>query len=276
MGPRRDDRIPRQRRSWKDRRSSKEVLPLPLPFDGERLQELREPCRRPTVQDPFDDVGGEEREAQHPANVRAADPLGVGEVGERAEPPSSSMACQRRARASALTSVPSGCNLVVGAISLPSGATIRLRPPRRWNRIGIRTTRVWPSSLVSRPCVMQPFSRLLPKLPDEAGKSLGPDPHLERVPCRSTRSTRSWTIRACSAGNSSLQTVAKSASRTVTSRSAISSSARHGQVREREPRRNRWLRSTTPVRSPERSPMSSTCSAALPSCRSDRGWREGG
>jgi hypothetical protein len=29
------------------------------------------------------------------------------------------------------TNVPSGCGFVVGAISLPSGATIRFRPPRR-------------------------------------------------------------------------------------------------------------------------------------------------
>jgi hypothetical protein len=42
--------------------------------------------------------------------------------------------------------------------------------------------------------------------------------------CTSIRSTRSWTTRACSAGNSSFQTEAKSASRTVISRSVISPS----------------------------------------------------
>jgi hypothetical protein len=62
--------------------------------------------------------------------------------------PSSSIRCQRHARASALTSVPSGCGFEVGTISLPSGATMRLRPPRRWNRIGIRTTSVLPSGSV--------------------------------------------------------------------------------------------------------------------------------
>jgi hypothetical protein len=46
--------------------------------------------------------------------------------------PSSSIRCHRHARASALTSVPSGCGFDVGTIALPSGATIRLRPPGRW------------------------------------------------------------------------------------------------------------------------------------------------
>ena len=65
--------------------ASAEPLPLPLPLDRERLQELREPCGRPPVQDPFDDVGGEERETQDAADVGAADPFGVGELGQRAE-----------------------------------------------------------------------------------------------------------------------------------------------------------------------------------------------
>jgi hypothetical protein len=30
--------------------------------------------------------------------------------------------------------VPSGCGLELGAIALPSGAAMRLRPPRRWTR----------------------------------------------------------------------------------------------------------------------------------------------
>jgi hypothetical protein len=42
---------------------SEEVLPLLLPLDRKRLQELRQPCGRPAVEDPFDDVGREEREA---------------------------------------------------------------------------------------------------------------------------------------------------------------------------------------------------------------------
>jgi hypothetical protein len=45
--------------------------------------------------------------------------------------PSSSIRCHRHARANALTSVPLACGFEVGAISLPSGATIRLRLPRR-------------------------------------------------------------------------------------------------------------------------------------------------
>jgi hypothetical protein len=47
--------------------------------------------------------------------------------------------CHRQARASALTGVQSGCGFDVGTIALPSGATMRLRPPRCRNRIGIRT-----------------------------------------------------------------------------------------------------------------------------------------
>jgi hypothetical protein len=54
------------------RRTSEEVLPLLLPRDRERLQELREPCGGPAVEDPFDDVGREERKAQHAADVGAA------------------------------------------------------------------------------------------------------------------------------------------------------------------------------------------------------------
>jgi hypothetical protein len=37
-----------------------------------------------------------------------------------------------------LTSVLSGRGLVVGTISHPSGATIRLRPLRRWKRMDAR------------------------------------------------------------------------------------------------------------------------------------------
>jgi hypothetical protein len=49
-------------------------------------------------------------------------------------------------------------------------------------------------------------------------RALHPDPHLQHILLHSTRSTRSWTIRACSAGNSSFQTVAKSALRRALAR----------------------------------------------------------
>ena len=52
-----------------------EVLRCLLPLDRKRLQELREPSRRPPVEDPLDDVGGEQGEAQDAADVRAADLL---------------------------------------------------------------------------------------------------------------------------------------------------------------------------------------------------------
>jgi hypothetical protein len=36
--------------------------------------------------------------------------------------------------------------LVADTIALPSGATIRFRPPRHWNRMGIRMASVLPST----------------------------------------------------------------------------------------------------------------------------------
>jgi hypothetical protein len=67
-------------------RSSEEVLPLPVPLDRERLQEPHEPGRRPAVEDPFYDVRGKEGEAQHAADIGAADAFGIRKIGERAEP----------------------------------------------------------------------------------------------------------------------------------------------------------------------------------------------
>jgi hypothetical protein len=59
---------------------------------------------------------------------------------------------------------------------------MRLRPPRCWKRIGMRTTRVLPSSRASTLLII-PLSPLvaLPEFRDEARRPLGPDPHLERV-----------------------------------------------------------------------------------------------
>ena len=48
---------------------------------------------------------------------------------------------------------------------------------------------------------------------DQAREALGPDPHLGHVLLHVDPSTSSCTIRSCSAGNSSFQAVAKSASR---------------------------------------------------------------
>ena len=73
--------------------------------------------------------------------------------------PPSSMRCHRHARASAWTRVPSGCGFKLETMALPSGATIRLRPPRRWNRIGMRTTRVPPSSRLSMRSITPPSFR---------------------------------------------------------------------------------------------------------------------
>ena len=84
------------------RRSSEEILPLLLPLDRERLQELDEPCRRPLVEDPFDDIRGEERQRQDAADIGAADPL---KIGELADPNVESSSCSFRhqTRAGALT-----------------------------------------------------------------------------------------------------------------------------------------------------------------------------
>jgi hypothetical protein len=111
---------------------------------------LQHQCRiRLPRENGVNNVGCQQREAQDPAYLTLRDVLGVadlahGRVGaliKHALPPPSARECLR--------SVPSGCGFEVGASSLPSGATIRLRPPRRWKRIGIRTTSVVPSSLVS-------------------------------------------------------------------------------------------------------------------------------
>jgi hypothetical protein len=121
---------------------SQEVISLPFPLGRKRLQELGQPCRRPRVQNALDEVRGEERESQYAAHVASPDAFGVGEFGQRPVLTTSSIRRHRQARASALTSVPSGC-----------------RPPGRWDRIGIRTTSVLPSSLVSTARVMRPSSR---------------------------------------------------------------------------------------------------------------------
>ena len=72
---------------------------------------------------------------------------------------------------------------------------------------------------------MPPSSRPAPQLTDQACKPSALIRTSSASSGTSTRSANSWTIRACSAGNNSFQTVAKSASRTVTSRSVISSSS---------------------------------------------------
>jgi hypothetical protein len=55
--------------------------------------------------------------------------------------------CQRHARTSALTSVPSGWDLVAGTIACRRGDAIRLQPPRRWSRTGMRMANVLPLDL---------------------------------------------------------------------------------------------------------------------------------
>jgi hypothetical protein len=63
------------------------------------------------------------------------------------------MRCHRQARASALVKVPSGCGLLVGRISLPSRATIRLRPPH------LRT-----STTIGRAEAQEPYLATTPAL----------------------------------------------------------------------------------------------------------------
>jgi len=85
----------------------------------------------------------QQREPQDPTDIALRDVLGVADLVNRGvhaviehplPPP----------RTRALTSVPSGCGFEVDTISRPLGATMRLRPPRRWKRMGIRTTSVVP------------------------------------------------------------------------------------------------------------------------------------
>ena len=104
-------------------------------------------------------------------------------------------------------------------MALPSKATIRLRPPRRWKRMGIRMTSVFAvqpgldafhhAAILSPCCRSSPTRLARPSALIRTSNAFS---------CTSTRSTRSWTMRACSAGNSSPQTVAKSASRIVAPR----------------------------------------------------------
>ena len=80
-----------------------------------------------TAEDRLDDVRRQQRQPQDPADVALADLLRLGDLGDRAVDARSSSFCQRQARASALNSTPSGCGLVGGVSSLPSGARMRFR-----------------------------------------------------------------------------------------------------------------------------------------------------
>ena len=73
---------------------------------------------------------GSSRPSPITASHVALEILGVANLATQAHTPSSSRRCHRHARASALTSAPSGCGFLVGTISHSSGATIRLRPRR--------------------------------------------------------------------------------------------------------------------------------------------------
>src|ERR671919_693267 len=106
---------------------------------------------RPPFRDHLDDVWRQQSQPQNPAYVALGDALRLPDIADGAVRSLIEHAlpapCPRRA--SALTSVPSGCGFELGTISLPSGATMRLRPPGRWKRIGMRTTSVEPSRLIS-------------------------------------------------------------------------------------------------------------------------------
>jgi hypothetical protein len=53
--------------------------PLVFPLERERLQQLRQPYRRPPVHDALDNVRREQRQAQDPANVRLPNFLHLGD-----------------------------------------------------------------------------------------------------------------------------------------------------------------------------------------------------
>jgi hypothetical protein len=79
-------------------RRSKEAIPLPLPFDRERLQKLRQPGRRLTVEDPLDDIGGEECEAQERQTYDRLIHSAAASSASVPYSPLSSIRWQRRAR----------------------------------------------------------------------------------------------------------------------------------------------------------------------------------
>jgi hypothetical protein len=95
--------------------------------------------------------------------------------------PASSCLCHRHARASALTSVPSGCRFEVGTISLPSGATMRFRPPRHpqthWDPHDERGTVEPCLGALNHAAILSPCCRYLAS---QACQALDPYPHLDR------------------------------------------------------------------------------------------------
>ena len=66
------------------------------------------PLVRPAAEDRLDDVRRQQRQPQDPTDVALADPLRLGDLSHRAIDARSSSFCHRHARASALTSTPSG------------------------------------------------------------------------------------------------------------------------------------------------------------------------
>jgi hypothetical protein len=111
--------------------------------------------------------------------------------------------------------------LEVGTIGLPSGATRRWRLPRRWKRIGIRTTSVVPSSRFWTPLTsLMPPSPL--QLADQAREPFSPDPQLQRVLLDVHAFDEQLDDPRPFGREQSVRAVAKSAGSTLTSRSVIS------------------------------------------------------
>ena len=108
-------------------------------------------------------------------------------------------------------------------MALPSGATMRLRPPRTMESHGNpHDQRATVRPVSTRPSRRSPLI-VLPELPTRLRESLRPDPDLDRVLLHVDALDAELDDARCSAGTSAFQTVANSASRIVTSRSVISS-----------------------------------------------------
>jgi hypothetical protein len=146
---------------------SQEPLPLFIPIRRQRpLKPLQhEPLIRSPCEDPLDDVRRHQCEAQDPADIAFGDALCIADVANRGVDPIIEQLLPPPRSRERLDQRAVRCGFELRTISLPSGATMRFLPPRRWNRIGIRTTSVFSSNLVSARCIMPPFFRHLAAAP---------------------------------------------------------------------------------------------------------------
>ena len=138
-------------------RQGKERCPLLLPFVRNGVCQLPQlhRFRLPSVDDRLDNVRRQQREPQQPVDEAPGNAFGFCDLCRRPIPPPSSNLFHRCARASARISVSSGRGFAGAQASPPSGAMITLRPPRRFQVIGMRTVMVVPSNSQLSPAILR-------------------------------------------------------------------------------------------------------------------------